>query len=469
MEIGGLGGAGGAAHLRPEDGVLLTAPEAERLVEQLTPYPIDQVGSSKWLRQHNWVGELNLQAHHNALSHSDEFVMEALVSLDKVAVLVHELLVIEVWKERVYPLIAKGLKNDDNTINLYLALYHEAAVANLLEVTLFHRSACEAAGDDALLELVDYCQRKLLYLNTVAADDAKAKGICCDPSEVSAEELMKQTAQQEMQEKAQHIRFGVAMCSLSILRYLTDYASELPLCVMARLVSTHDVVLSLVPLLDSRPWMRRRVRTSDSSTVFEAYGDHGWVTVPPEERLKLTKPEAQVWLSLNNLLVEPKCRAKYTYDDHRKDTVLKLRRHFNELLFDQLPVLKDLQRVIEELILMQTMPPGEVQAARLILEQVPVMRERMLQGKDWGALAASHREVLLAHTLEAQEDLTARMRDMMRLLDFEGNLETPKCAGCGIVATQRCSRCKHEWYCGRKCQVSVWKRHKAFCDMLHKH
>jgi hypothetical protein len=37
-----------------------------------------------------------LQAHHNAQTHSDEFVLELLVSFDKLSALVQELLVIEV-------------------------------------------------------------------------------------------------------------------------------------------------------------------------------------------------------------------------------------------------------------------------------------------------------------------------------------------------------------------------------------
>jgi hypothetical protein len=37
-----------------------------------------------------------LQAHHNASSHSDEYIVELLVSLDRMHVLVHDLLVIEV-------------------------------------------------------------------------------------------------------------------------------------------------------------------------------------------------------------------------------------------------------------------------------------------------------------------------------------------------------------------------------------
>jgi hypothetical protein len=39
---------------------------------------------------------LCLQAHYNAQTHSDEFVLELLLSLDKLSVLVQELLVMEV-------------------------------------------------------------------------------------------------------------------------------------------------------------------------------------------------------------------------------------------------------------------------------------------------------------------------------------------------------------------------------------
>jgi hypothetical protein len=44
-----------------------------------------------------------------------------------------------------------------------LQLYHEATIVNLLEVVLFHKHACVACGD-AIVELVDYCHRKLTYL-----------------------------------------------------------------------------------------------------------------------------------------------------------------------------------------------------------------------------------------------------------------------------------------------------------------
>lgn len=47
-------------------------------------------------------------------------------------------------------------------------------------------------------------------------------------------------------------------------------------------------------------------------------------------------------------------------------------------------------------------------------------------------------------------------------------MEDPKCAECGEVATQRCSRCKNEWYCSRECQLKKWKQHKKFCEIVSK-
>jgi hypothetical protein len=50
--------------------------------------------------------------------------------------------------------------------NIYLVLYHESLLANLIEIMLFHKESLEALSSDSLLELVDYCHRRLLYLNS---------------------------------------------------------------------------------------------------------------------------------------------------------------------------------------------------------------------------------------------------------------------------------------------------------------
>ncbi|GAQ87507.1 hypothetical protein KFL_003580010 [Klebsormidium nitens] len=450
---------GPAPYLRAEDGVLLTAPEAERLVDQLQPFDVDDVGSMAWLQQHDVLEKLNIQAHHNALAHADEFVMAALVSYDKLALLVHELLVIEVWKDQVYPLIAAELAQGGGSINVYLVLHHEATLANLLEVALFHREACEAAGEDALLELADFCHRKMVYLHAEGRQDASFK-------ERSAAELLALSPAQELQDKAAAIRFGVALCCLTLLRYLTDYLPHLPLCVMARLLTTHDCLMTLVPLLLSPPWQRRRVH--HGSKLVEGYVDGRWQAIPPADRAKLQQPDAQAWLAVTNLLVEPGCRAKYRFDDFRRDVVLKLKPRLTPALHDQLPVLRDLHRVLEELTLMQTPATDDMRASRLILEQVPEMRERLLRRTDWAILGRAQLGTVFRDTPETRADTQSRMADMLAMFEFEEMLEAPKCASCGSDAAQRCSSCKSDWYCGRDCQLNCWPTHKELCGVLVK-
>ncbi|CAE8718161.1 unnamed protein product, partial [Polarella glacialis] len=41
--------------------------------------------------------------------------------------------------------------------------------------------------------------------------------------------------------------------------------------------------------------------------------------------------------------------------------------------------------------------------------------------------------------------------------------EEVQCVACGRTAKTRCGRCRMEHYCGRDCQASHWKWHKATC------
>lgn len=48
-------------------------------------------------------------------------------------------------------------------MRLYFTLYHEATLANLLKIAMFHGHICEQGGD-LLIELADYCARKMTLL-----------------------------------------------------------------------------------------------------------------------------------------------------------------------------------------------------------------------------------------------------------------------------------------------------------------
>ena len=86
------------------DGVApqITATEAEAYIEALEPLPLESYASPKWYRQHEYLEKLNLQAHHNIIHRGDEFVYEALCDLDKIPIVIHELIAAEVWKTKVH-------------------------------------------------------------------------------------------------------------------------------------------------------------------------------------------------------------------------------------------------------------------------------------------------------------------------------------------------------------------------------
>ncbi|CAM9623799.1 unnamed protein product [Choristocarpus tenellus] len=150
-----------AAHVAP----VLSVDEAERFVEGLRKFPLEEIGSSRWFDQHQRLVKLNLQAHQSAMARSDEYVLEALLTFDKLGVLMHEILAIEAWKMFLLPplLETERVSSGLCTLRVYFVLYHEATLANLLEVVMYHRNVCEQAGD-LLLEVVDYCARKMTLL-----------------------------------------------------------------------------------------------------------------------------------------------------------------------------------------------------------------------------------------------------------------------------------------------------------------
>lgn len=70
--------------------------------------------------------------------------------------------------------------------------------------------------------------------------------------------------------------------------------------------------------------------------------------------------------------MDPSCRAKVLQQgSHHSESPLRLRRHMNEVLLDQLPVLADLKRVLEELALGCAGVPYAANST-LIIEQVSV-------------------------------------------------------------------------------------------------
>ena len=66
-------------------------------------------------------------------------------------------------------------------------------------------------------------------------------------------------------------------------------------------------------------------RTHTHTGELLKYDNGRWGEVAPSNRLKLTKTEGQVWLSLYHLLLHPDCQQKYEFNSHNKSVILKVR------------------------------------------------------------------------------------------------------------------------------------------------
>ncbi|KAG5191579.1 hypothetical protein JKP88DRAFT_271291 [Tribonema minus] len=362
---------------------VLDVAEAERYAEALSAFDVTDVGSSAWLDQHQRLVKLNLQAHQSAMARADEYVLEALQTFGKVPLLVRELLLVEAWKEFALPDLLKSprLRSGRCNMRLYFTLYHEATVANLLEAALYRRHACAEAGD-ALVDLVDYCVRKIVLLNSTRRF-SKPKPEAADAKALAAE-LEERDPVKELLAQADDVEFRCCVTAVTMLRFICEHIAALPLGVATRLLDTHDVLLGIVPLIENPPWTRRL-----DSGKWQKFIDFKWQDVKPADLLKLTRLEAQVWLALFHLVTQPECRRRYHINAFRKAALLRARRYVNDVLLDQLPVLADVQRFMDELAIADVPEPSQDPvSAGLLMEQVPQVRETIVRGRDWAAVAA---------------------------------------------------------------------------------
>lgn len=212
----------------------------------------------------------------------------------------------QLFRQKIFPRLHKVVSATNYTL-LYTILYNELVILNLLEVVLFHK---EAFMDDSecFMDLVDYCVDAVTKLEPFFP---------AVPSIEAAKAIDVRSSFSELEKQIEEMRFSMGITALSILRYVTDYLKQLPLSVIHRVLETHDLICLMVNTMETHPWLAR----PPGKNEMQVYEDGAWY---PAEAERLTKVEAQVWLSLYNLLVEPEFRKKYEYSDYRQRTVLKV-------------------------------------------------------------------------------------------------------------------------------------------------
>jgi len=73
---------------------------------------------------------------------------------------------------------------------------------------------------------------------------------------------------------------------------------------------------------------------------------------------------------------------KYEITSFRKQNLLRLRKYMNEVLLDQLPMLADMLRGLEEMNIQQE-PQALSTSNAFIVQMLPEVRTRLLTSKNW--------------------------------------------------------------------------------------
>ncbi|XP_026894604.1 zinc finger MYND domain-containing protein 10 isoform X4 [Acinonyx jubatus] len=379
---------------------LLLPGEAAVLVRGLRSFPLREIGSEGWNQQHENLEKLNMQAILDATASQGEPIQELLVTHGKIPMLVEELIAVEMWKQKVFPVLCR-LEDfkPQNTFPIYMVVHHEASIINLLETVFFHK---------------------------------------------------------ELQKQAELMQFEIASKALSVLRYITDCVDSLSLSTLNRMLSTHNLPCLLVELLEHNPWSRRE------GGKLQQFEGGRWQTVAPSEQQKLSKLDGQVWIALYNLLLSHEARARYCFTSFAKGQLLKLQAFLTDTLVDQLPNLAGLQGFLAHLALTETQPPKKDLVLEQIPE-IWERLERENRGK-WQAIAKYQLRHVFSPSEQDLQLQARRWAETYRLDVLEAIApERPRCAYCSAEASKRCSRCQNEWYCCRECQVKHWEKHGKAC------
>lgn len=438
-----------------DDQNVLLSTEVDAYVEALDVFEVEDIGKPKWHTQHEYIEKLNMQAILDANRNTHEYVREAIVSNDKLPILISQLITTEIWREKIFRELIVMNFEPKVTFSIYIIFYHEACLVNLLETLMYHEDVCTAC-DDQILDLIDYSYRLLTErIRKIKNEEQRLRKKQEDKIETEHSESIKELLTQE-----DTLRFDMSMKMLSIVRYICDCLQKLPMSVTTRLLDNFDFILLLVDFIELKPWEK----TLEDGT-FMRHIEGKWQKISIEDRYLMPKIEGQIWLALYQLLLSPHCLQKYEYTDYNKNRITKLRAHLNEVVLDQMPHLIQLQRFLEQLSFME--PPAVKK--QLVLEQVAELYDRIVRKyqNQWHHVAEKQAKTVLKPSEVEARQQAARWANTMNFDVLESFInEAPKCATCGEPATKRCSRCQREWYCRRECQVKHWSKHKSICEMI---
>jgi len=404
---------------------VVSVDEVERIVDSLESYSVEEVGSSSFLYTYGYqVERLSMQAHitaqqqqqhggSNSEHHDDEYVVEQILASGKLTVLIRTLLAVEAW--RLYVLqeqeqdegqggssLASQMAQHGNALRCAFILHVETTLVGLLNLILYRRESCEQMDGEAAVALVDYCSRSMASLAIPVSENEMVRR---QKEPATAIDMTARSRLEEMRDARLDTEYRTAVSAISLARYLCEHFDSLVLGAQTRILDTHDFLVMMTPLIDEPPWTRRRKILKGGMTVvvWEKYMDYKWTEVPASDLLEITKCEAQCWLTIFHLTCNSVCKKQYGLNVFRKEQLLRLRKYLNDIVLDQLPVLVDVMRYMDELSLMSVPESVTGHGSALLMQQVPMMRDVLIRGRDWTKVAQQQFDDIFSTVTDATD------------------------------------------------------------------
>ena len=246
-------------------------------------------------------------------------------------------------------------------------------------------------AEDLLLDILDMVSDKFNYLITQSsanADEIK-----------SADELLKMSDEERFDASIEEMNFNIAISSISLFRYITDVIDKVPVSVQRQIVHTKDMICQLVYLMEASPWIRQR---KDKIERFDA---GQWNVINKDDLIEVSKVEGQLWLALMNLCLDPESRKTYHVTTHKQAVISRLKNYISEQTVDQLPPLVDLQRFLEELLIMT---PPEMAPPSLGIMPVSDIQTNLLNHVDLKQVAQKALGHLMKRGQKERETMATR-------------------------------------------------------------
>lgn len=234
---------------------------------------------------------------------------------------------------------------------------------NLLQIVLYTKEARTSLGESAL-DLCDYCCRRLCEVNVT-------------PVEENDKEDGNRLRRKEM-------AFSLGIISLSLLRYLSEDGSGLPLAVQNRMMLEKDLPMQCVDLIHAAPWLRKT--KEGGLQVFE-----GGAWRPQFDGREVSTVEIQVWLLLANLLCDRGLAERYPWSEKKQKKMLALEPLLTESFVKQCPPLGDLQRYLFNVKVAEV---PEIEHEKPKISPVAELLPKILHNLDVQKVLAENLEVL---------------------------------------------------------------------------